>query len=432
MKASSRCLWLFLCFGFISSVWAQNQEGRPGKHFSPRHRMDNQTSRRLGLTASQSFNVQANPGHAAKTWELGTYKGGTWFATLSINDFGVIVGRGDVPPLGDDGVGYTHTLAVPLFGPHAGEWFDLGALDGDQSRGAEFESVTIISNTGLVVGHSTAQDGYVHGVVWTKETGMVELGTLADTGDPAYEDYKSSLAFYTNKLGTLIVGISQPTDGPPLPVVWTPAMNRGGPAVVWKIHRLDTLAELPYGQAWGLNDFGQITGVCGGNVGDHVTGVVWNPRADGKGWQLRALPLDPDYPNSNAYGINERGEITGVAISGDGSIWLPRLWKPLNRTRTKYSDAIELSLPDGLKFGGESVGINDLGDMVGDCWNDDYSLDLAVRWSTKDPSFSEIINFPMDWGFAWGVNNNRIAVVQYYGGNNCPSGGPCGGAVQLP
>ena len=116
----------------------------------------------------------------------------------------------------------------------------------------------------------------------------------------------------------------------------------------------------------------------------------------------------------------------------DGSIWLPRLWKPLNRTRTKYSDPLALPLPEGLTYGGEPVGINDLGDIVGDCWNDDYSQDLPVRWSTKDLSFSEIIKFPMDWGYAWGVNNNRIAAVTYWGSENCPSGGPCGGAVQLP
>jgi len=43
-------------------------------------------------------------------------------------------------------------------------------------------------------------------VAWTKETGMVDLGTLADTGDPRYASHNSSYAISTNKLGTLIVG----------------------------------------------------------------------------------------------------------------------------------------------------------------------------------------------------------------------------------
>jgi probable HAF family extracellular repeat protein len=364
-----------------------------------------------------------------KVWELGTYPGGTWFTTESINDLGVVVGRGDVPPIGSDGVGYTHPLAVPLFGPHAGEWIDLGTLGGEESRGWELESLTQISNTGLVVSHSTAPDGYVHGVAWTRGTGMVDLGTLADTGNPAYADYKWSYAQGTNKLGTLIVGVSQITDVLQLPVVWTPAGKPRGPASVWKIHRLDTTAELPYGQAWSVNDSGQIIGW--GNGVPAVTGVVWNPRADGKGWQLTPLPPspDPDY-NTCAFGINDWGEITGVVISGDFSIWLPRLWKPIDMKRTKYSQPIELALPGGFTSC-ESVGLNELGDIVGDCWND--QMDLPAHWITAHPTFSEIIKFPGSWGYSWGVNNSRFASVTYADSKKCPADtyGSCGGAVQF-
>ncbi len=360
---------------------------------------------------------------------LGTYPGGTWFTTESINDLGVVVGLGDVPPIGPDGVGYTHPLAVALFGPHAGEWVDLGTLGG-QARGFEYESLTQISNTGLVASHSTAPDGNVHGVAWTKESGMVDLGTLADTGDPAFADYKSSSALGTNKLGTLIVGVSRDAGGNDLPVVWTPAGKSPRPAIVWKIHRLDSMAELPLGQAWWVNDFGQISGVCGDGNGS-VTGVVWNPDADGKDWQLTPLPLDPAYPNSNAYGINNRGEIVGVALSEDFGIWLPRLWKPLDTKRRSYSQPIELALPGGLTSC-ESVGINDLGDIVGDCWND--RKDLPTRWTAEDPTFSKIITFPGSWGYSWGVNNSRIAAFTYGGGKSC-SGNTyvtCGGAAELP
>ena len=378
--------------------------------------------------------VQGTWAQKPNVYELGTYPGGTWFTTESINDLGVVVGRGDVPPIGSDGVGYTHTLAVPLFGPDAGEWIDLGTLGGEQPMGWELESLTQVSNTGLVASHSTAVDGYAHGVAWTKGTGMVDLGTLADTGDPAYADYTSSYAQGTNKLGTLIVGVSQTTDGRNLPVVWTPARKPGGLAIVWNIHRLDTIAELPYGQAWWVNDYGQISGVCG-NMANAVTGVVWNPRADGKGWQLTSLPPspDPDYPNSNAYGINEMGEIVGVVMSGDFSIWLPRLWKPLDGKRTKYSQPIELALPKGVFTSCESVGLNEVGDIVGDCWNEDGSVDLSAHWIAAHPTFSEIIKFPGSWGYSWGVNNSRIASVTYADSKNCPSDTyvSCGGATAL-
>ena len=180
-----------------------------------------------------------------------------------------------------------------------------------------------------------------------------------------------------------------------------------------------------------MNDYGQISGVCGNNLGT-VTAAVWNPRANGKGWQITALPLDPAYPNSNAYGINERGEIVGVALSADFSTWLPRLWIPLDRKRTTYSQPMELALPGGFT-GCESVGVNDLGDIVGDCWNEDYSVDLPVRWITEDPTFSEIIEFPGSWGYSWGVNNSRITALTYGDSQNCPADTyvTCGGATKL-
>jgi len=137
--------------------------------------MASQTSRTPGLTVSQSLNAQANPDHAAKIWELGTYPGGTWVTTC-----GSMTRRDrrprDASAIGD-GSGYTHTLEVPLFGPTAGKWTDLGTLPGEQSIGCE-EPLDGISNTGLVVSHSITSDGYMHAVAWTQETGMVDLGLL--------------------------------------------------------------------------------------------------------------------------------------------------------------------------------------------------------------------------------------------------------------
>ena len=194
---------------FVWTAWAQQPATKPtiGRHLQ--HRMANQASRTPGLTASRSFVAQANPDHA-KILELGAYPGGTWFAAWRLNDLGVIVGRGDIPP-----DGYTHPLAVPLFGPHAGEWLDLGTLGGEQPKGWE-EPFADISNTGLIVSQSTPKDGYEHAVAWTMETGLLDLGTLAATGDPRYASYKLSYSHGTNKLGTLIVGSG-----------WNPETSRG-------------------------------------------------------------------------------------------------------------------------------------------------------------------------------------------------------------
>jgi hypothetical protein len=118
-----------------------------------------------------------------------------------------------------------------------------------------------------------------------------------------------------------------------------------------------------------------------------------------------------------------------VAVSADGGTWLPRLWKPLNWRRTEYSIPIELPLPEGGFTGCESVGLNDLGDIVGDCWNEDYSVDVPTRWTTENPHFSEVIPFPLGGGYSWGVNNRRVAAITYWGGN-CPAS-TCAGAVEL-
>jgi len=425
---------------FVSTAWAQQPATRTPFRRHVLHRMATQTSRTPGLTVSRSFDAQANPDHAAKVWELGTYPGGTWLTTWHINDLGVMVGLGDVPPLGSDGVGYTHTLVAPLFGPNAGEWIDLGALSRKQSKGSE-EPYADISNTGLVGSHSTTKDGHVHAVAWTKETGMVDLGTLADTGDPLYASHNSSYALATNKLGTLIVGGSGVDQDPDIgffaPVVWTPSITwKSGKFVTkWKIHKLDTGAFPDFvWAAMGVNDYGQIIGAGGPGDGTTNIGALWNPRADGKGWEeLTRLPSSPACPLNIAYGINEKGEIVGTVDSADYSCGVSLLWKPLDTKRTRYSDAIELPLPKDGFTACEGVGINDLGDLVGDCWNGDFSVDLAVRWTTKDPTFSEVLNFPSDWSESWGVNDNRIATVTYGGGESCPPDkyGTCGGAIQL-
>jgi uncharacterized membrane protein len=384
-----------------------------------------------GVAVSRSFNAPARARHA-KIWELGTYPGGTWFATWRINDLGVVVGRGDVPPVGADGVGDTHTLAVPLFGERAGEWIDLGTLGGEEPKGRE-EPFADISNTGLVVSHSTAPDGWAHGVAWTRETGMVDLGTLADTGDPRYASYNTSYAMATNKLGTLIAGMSGVDETPWLaPVIWTPAKVRmnGRSVTRWKIRKLATatLPDLTGWDVWGVNNRGQILGSAYDAGFTTVVGVLWNPRPDGRGWgEPISLPALPFYPLTNAYGINDKGEIVGAAISPDTGIWLSVLWQPLDKKRTTYSPAIALPLPAGFTSC-DCVGLNELGDLVGDCWND--VEDRPARWTTKDLTFAEIIGFPGTWGFSWGVNNNRIAAVTYSGGENCPLDW-CGGAIHL-
>jgi len=119
---------------FVSSAWAQQPATKPPLGRFAAHRMARQTSRTPNLTVNRGSYSQADRDGRTKYWELGTYTGGTWLTTWHINDLDVMVGLGDLSPIGG-GSGYTHTLALPLFGPNAREWTDLGALAVEQSIG---------------------------------------------------------------------------------------------------------------------------------------------------------------------------------------------------------------------------------------------------------------------------------------------------------
>ena len=409
-------LILFGCL--VPTISAQKSASitrRPTRHHAMTRRAPSAEIRSHLTNASQP-----------KYWELGTFPGGSWATLGNINDFGVAIGMGDVPPLGPDGVGATHLLAVNVLGPRSGEWTDLGSLGGI-NYGWE-EPLAEISNTGIVVGHSPTTSGYVHGALWTEKSGMVDLGTLADIG---YSAYNSSYAGSINKLGTIIVGWSGVEQScllcaPTIPVAWTRSVTRKNGVLTskWKIHALDTTGsdQMTYWYAWNVNDFGQIVGEGSNAAGDFV-GAVWTPTHGG--WKLTKLPVAEGLPVSEPFNINDRGEIAGNIEPSDASVWLPAYWKPLNLLRTTYSPPIVLGIPDGFSSG-YADGINEIGDMTGELWGE--AGDEAFRWITKKPAFAELIGFG-DWSWSFGVNNARVAVVTY-GGLNCAAGS-CGGAVQI-
>ena len=153
-----------LCAALGSMVWAQE----PAVATNSKHPIFQRGAMmRMSRMQAARISAQALPVHSNQIWQFGTYPGGTWAALEGINDSGVAVGFGDVPPLGKgpNGEGYTHTLAVPVFGPHAGEWIDLGTVGGEYSVGWE-EPLNSISDTALIVGHSATSSGYIHGAAF--------------------------------------------------------------------------------------------------------------------------------------------------------------------------------------------------------------------------------------------------------------------------
>jgi probable HAF family extracellular repeat protein len=419
---------LILCTSIVSTAWAQPQAVGPRVSKHSIHHRALTSFRKTNATLPNPLVAAQAAARQSKVWELGTFPGGTWAAMGDVNDFGVAVGQGDLPD------GSTHNLAVPLYGRHAGEWIDLGTLGGTET-GWE-EGLIAISDTGMIVGHSASTDqDRAHAIAWTEASGIGDLGTLADIG---YPTYNSSYASGVNKLGTLIVGWSGAEQScigcaPTLPVVWTPtfAWKNGQVVTKWKIHKLDTagFGVITKWYAWAVNDFGQIVGEGSGDNGEYV-GVLWTPLQNGK-WKVRQLPALADYPEPEPFNINDRDEISGDIEPADFSVWIPAYWKPLDPSRKTYSSPVALPMPEGGFTNCYTDGINELGDLTGECWGED--VDQAVRWTTKDITFAQVLGFPGDWSWSFRVNNNRIAVVTYGGGDQCSPDtfGSCGGAIQI-
>ncbi|HVN03243.1 MAG TPA: hypothetical protein VMT86_02430 [Bryobacteraceae bacterium] len=350
-----------------------------------------------------------------KVYDLGTYPGGTWAEAGGINDFGVLVAQGDTAD------GDSHLFRIGLFGSQAGQWFDLGALGSNLG----WFTWPQTADTGSVAGYAATSGGYVHAFVTTGKSERIDLGTLADIG---YDSYDYSAADAVNKAGSLIAGSSwSVTSGGQFPVVWTPTSgwNAHGQTITWKIHKLDTRG-FPHGFAMGVNDFGQISGAAFDDEGIYIA-LVWNPIPGGKGWETVQLPGSSEFPDvAIAGGINEKGETVGDVLTPDWVHGYSALWQPADPLRRTYKLTL-LPNPWGLPQGDTAEGINDAGDIVGASWDADYNF-VAVRWTTKDPTFVAPLGFPGDWSLAYQVNELGIATGTY-GGGTCAN--ECVAAVQF-
>jgi probable HAF family extracellular repeat protein len=344
-----------------------------------------------------------------KIYDLGHYPTGTAAAARDINNAGVVVGYGDI-----DG-GYFRPIGAPISGPNAGQWFDLGTLGGERK---DYSVMCMaIADNGMIVGHSAISDAFVHAFAWTKQTGMVDIGTLSG--------HTQSLAYGTNKSGTLVVGFSGTgffTEDN-RPVVWAPRVKwtSSGPATTWEIQELDT-AGFEGATSWTAiyaNTSGQIIGAAKDSGGGYIP-VVWNPVRQGNGWKWKITGL-PVLTNSHASPaqINEKGEIVGTIFPADNPAKLPALWQPDRRQKNAWNLTVLPTLSGFPAGPNEAFGINNRGDIVG------YSFTLtgpfgptvyAARWSTKDLGTVQVLGFTGMWSYAVSVNDNGIAAGAYGSG----------------
>ena len=135
--------------------------------------------------------------------ELNTYPGDTDGVAAFINDHGQAVGASGTC------TSFNPNSGLYLVEDHALLWengtvTDLGNLGG--SGGIAGNHACAINNRGQVVGHSElADETTFHGFLWTKQTGMQDLGTL-----PGDFDY-ASLALGINDGGDVVGASLDPT-----------------------------------------------------------------------------------------------------------------------------------------------------------------------------------------------------------------------------
>ncbi len=352
----------------------------------------------------------------------------------------------------------------PVFGgngPHAVLWdsdgtpTDLGHLDGTPA--GILNVATSINNQGAVVGFAqfgplppgtSPLDGVEHGFLWTKETGMQDLGTLPGalaTGPPCCHTINNS---------GQIVGVSiDAATGNETAVVWqgkTPvdlntliAANSGwvlqcaqsindagqisGFGTINGVVHAFLATPIPYYTVTDLGTFGGTSADAYGiNAVGRVAGAATLPNGDqraflsgvgGTKYNLGTL----GGPNSEASGPNASNTLAILAETagkdpfgndfcgfGTKLICLPAVW---NGTMTP--------LPTLGGNNGEALAINNQGQIAGFAENNtkdpscpapqvlDYE---AVLWGPNGQA-QELPPLPGDTvGFTFALNNNGVAV----------------------
>jgi hypothetical protein len=421
MKALKRCFWALLCLSFVSLAWAQTQEKTPrlGRHLSPRHQIANLLSKADRRAQPGSYLAPALAFDQSKTWDLGVYPGGSTAELQSINDFGVAMGWGDVPI---EGGTEPRMIGIPLFGFNAGQWFESGVSSEDWTGEGGG-----ISNTGIIAGNIMESNGWPEAYAWTPNHSGFRLGR--------YSDDDGSVAIAINHSGTFIVGNSGKLldDGTTMrvtPIVWTSKViwKDSRPTLSWEMHALPTGGwekpgavfdgiTLNFWGGWGVNDLGQIAG--DGWTSDEdgnywEIAVVWTPTKGGKEWKVQRLPAAADVPYTEALGMNDLGDIVGDVWGWTDNFQgaRPALWQVDPRNpKTRYLKVFPTT--SGLSYGWSVAwGINELGDIVGSS-TDEIWIGKAARWNSHDRRFVTSLGFPGDTSTAFGVNNLGIAVGGY-------------------
>jgi probable HAF family extracellular repeat protein len=229
-------------------------------------------------TGSQKFQFKPVTWKNGQPHQLITYSGDTDGIATAINDNGLVVGAsGDCAPFNPIFAFYLQPLHALLW--EDGIPVDLGSLGGT-GHGTGIEALNV-NNGGQVIGYSDVKgDAKFHAFLWTRETGMLDLNTLA--GDA------NSLAIGINDAGD-VVGASLDANFNPRAFI----MQNGALTDLNTLIPVDSSLFLI--TACSINARGEIIGIAvdaGGNLHGYLAAPAGSASAGENLSTRRAIPSE--------------------------------------------------------------------------------------------------------------------------------------------
>ncbi len=219
---------------------------------------------------------------------------------------------------------------------------DLGVLGVPNNR---YSEAYAINNKGQIVGNLRTSNNSYYYFLWDKVTGMQNLSDFGDLG--SLNDHSSLL----NNKGQIVGSLTKSNDNLRA-FLWDSTTGMQELGVLGT--RTDGLSA---SVGNGINDNSQVVGASTTNNSDEGHACLWDSTTETQ--DLGVLGTFDGETFSEAYDINNKGQVVGISTSSKGK-YRPFLWE-----NGLMSDLNNLIDPDSGWVLYEANAINDLGQIVG-------------------------------------------------------------------